>query len=96
MSSASERHAMTELEEGPRSSPRKAEPEPRLRWHAGDAGCGSLIMGIGNRMARLEPGEVLEVTIDGGGARTDFEAWCRMTGHRLLAAESGRFCIQRR
>ena len=53
-------------------------------------------MGIGNRMARLEPGEVLEVTIDGGGARTDFEAWCRMTGHRLLAAESGRFCIQRR
>lgn len=79
----------------PQTAAGTPEQEPSCRWDAGDAGCGSLIMGIGNRIADLETGEILEVRVNGGGARTDLEAWCRMTGHRLLVAEDGRYLIRR-
>ncbi|MBK1733714.1 SirA family protein [Halorhodospira abdelmalekii] len=43
------------------------------------------------RIARMQPGEVLEVIATDPGALHDIPAWCRVHGHDLLeTAEEGR------
>ncbi|HHB13464.1 MAG TPA: sulfurtransferase TusA family protein [Chromatiales bacterium] len=44
-------------------------------------------------MARLEPGQVLEVRATDPGSVKDMEAFCRQTGHELVssAQEGGAF-----
>jgi tRNA 2-thiouridine synthesizing protein A len=39
-------------------------------------------------MDGLQPGDTLEVLATDPGSMADFEAFCRSTGHELLAAES--------
>lgn len=38
-----------------------------------------------NRVAELQPGDVLEVTCTDPGALNDIPAWCRINGHTVLA-----------
>lgn len=56
----------------------------------GDQGCGGgLLILILQAMKRLESGAVLEIRSTDPGVREDLPAWCRMTGHELLAAQEG-------
>ncbi len=44
-----------------------------------------------DRIARMAPGDVLEVRATDPGALNDIPAWCRVSGHRVLEArEEGR------
>jgi tRNA 2-thiouridine synthesizing protein A len=53
-------------------------------WNAGDAGCGSLIVGLKRQLEQMKMGELLRVTAHSAGAPADIPAWCRMTGHSLV------------
>lgn len=66
------------------------------RWDAGTIGCGQLVFELRRRLDSMQPGEQLELTASDAGAKVDIPAWCRMTGHRLLAAEHPRYVIERR
>jgi tRNA 2-thiouridine synthesizing protein A len=63
-------------------------------WDAGDMGCGELVFLLAQRMRALGPGLVLELTATDLGAPQDIPAWCRMTGHALLAAAPPRYLIR--
>jgi tRNA 2-thiouridine synthesizing protein A len=66
------------------------------RWDAGDMGCGRLVFQLSRRVNEMNPGETLEVVARDPGARTDLPAWCRMTGHTLVASDHPRYVIQRK
>ncbi len=74
-------------------------PAPQARLDAGATGCGELTLLIFQTMKTLPAGAVLEVLAYDLAAETDIPAWCRMTGHRLLAqdtvAHPKRFFIQK-
>jgi len=36
-----------------------------------------------NRVAELQPGDLLEVTCTDPGALSDIPAWCRINGHQV-------------
>ena len=56
----------------------------------GDQGCGGgLLILMLQAIKRLESGAVLEVRSTDPGVREDLPAWCRMTGHQLLAEQEG-------
>ena len=38
-----------------------------------------------DRIAQLQPGDVLEVVCTDPGALNDIPAWCRINGHKVLA-----------
>ena len=57
-----------------------------LEWNAGELSCGDLVLELRQRM-RAAPGKVLKVIALDAGAPADLPAWCRMTGHQLLAEE---------
>ena len=65
-------------------------------WEAGAMGCGELVLELRVRLLALPPGAVLHVTAEDPGAVEDMPAWCRMTGHRLLAARHPDYWIQRK
>jgi tRNA 2-thiouridine synthesizing protein A len=60
--------------------------EARDEWHAGDMGCGELVMVL-RRKLRDMPGEVLKVIALDPAAPIDLAAWCRMTNNELLDAD---------
>lgn len=59
-------------------------------------GCGELVMELRRRLRLLEPGALFELTALDAGAPHDLPAWCRLTGHDLLAAHHPVYLIQRR
>lgn len=63
---------------------------------AGDKGCGELVLELRVRMKRLAPGDVLRLVAQDPGAPEDLPAWCRLTGHRLRAAEPPVYWIERK
>jgi tRNA 2-thiouridine synthesizing protein A len=65
-------------------------------WDAGDLGCGDLVLQLRLRIEGLPPGAVLRLVARDPGAPADLPAWCRLTGHRLLAAEHPVYLIQRK
>ena len=75
-----------------------ASPDATL--DAGETGCGELTMLIFQRMKTLAPGQTLEVLAYDLAAATDIPAWCRVTGHRLVAqtttTQPKRFLIQKK
>lgn len=71
-------------------------PTADERWDAGSMGCGELVLALRVRLGELAPRTVLEVRAEDPGAREDLPAWCRMTGHALIAAEHPRYWIRRR
>jgi tRNA 2-thiouridine synthesizing protein A len=65
-------------------------------WDAGDQGCGELALDLRVRLEKLRPGEVFRLTSRDLGAPEDLPAWCRLTGHALLAAEPPHYWIRRK
>jgi tRNA 2-thiouridine synthesizing protein A len=63
-------------------------------WDAGDLGCGELVLELRARVAALQPGQVLKLTALDPGAPADLPAWCRLTGHALVAAEHPVYLIR--
>ncbi|MEJ2746949.1 MAG: sulfurtransferase TusA family protein [Anaerolineae bacterium] len=74
--------------------------KPDATLNAGETACGELIMLIFERMKSLAPGQTLAVFAYDLAADTDISAWCRSTGHTLLArqldAQPKQFLIQKR
>ena len=66
------------------------------RWDAGDLGCGDLVLELRQRLEAMRPGQVLTLTAYDPGARADIPAWCRMTGHALIAAQHPVYQIRRK
>jgi tRNA 2-thiouridine synthesizing protein A len=58
-----------------------------LFWDAGDTGCGELVLELRVRLARMQAGQVLRLVARDPGAPEDIPAWCRMTGHTLVAQQ---------
>jgi len=85
-----------------RASPREDEAtlDPKLQtddsWDAGDMGCGELVFELAQRLAALRPGQALLLVATDLGAPHDIPAWCRLTGHPLVAAEHPRYLIRRK
>jgi tRNA 2-thiouridine synthesizing protein A len=65
-------------------------------WNAGDAGCGSLIVGLKRQLDGLGAGELLEVTANSAGAPADLPAWCRVTGHLLVEAKHPVYVLRKK
>ena len=65
-------------------------------WDAGDMACGELLLELRMRMDRLRAGQVLEVVALDAGARADLPAWCRLTGHALVALEPPAYFIRKK
>ena len=64
-------------------------------WDAGDMGCGELVLELLTRMKAMLPGRVLKLRALDPGAREDLPAWCRMTGHELVASRHPDYFIRR-
>ena len=69
---------------------------PDDAWDAGPLGCGELVVELFLRLRALPPGATVLLTATDPGAPHDLPAWCRMTGHRLAAAEPPRYLIVRK
>ncbi|MGD0093870.1 MAG: sulfurtransferase TusA family protein [Planctomycetota bacterium] len=65
-------------------------------WDAGELGCGDLALELRIRLNTLAPGAVLKVLARDGGAPEDVPAWCRLTGHTLVAARPPEYFIKRK
>jgi TusA-related sulfurtransferase len=63
---------------------------PDYTLDAGEIGCGELTMLIFQTMRTLTPNQTLEVYAYDLAAAIDIPAWCRSTGHQLLAIEADR------
>jgi tRNA 2-thiouridine synthesizing protein A len=63
-----------------------------------ELGCGELMLALRKAVLPLAPGAVLRLKTADPGAAEDIPAWCRLTGHRLLAAdaEAGLYYIRKR
>ncbi|MBW3610652.1 MAG: sulfurtransferase TusA family protein [Actinomycetota bacterium] len=66
------------------------------RWDAGEMGCGELVIQLRGRLAALGPAALFELVAHDPGAPEDLPAWCRLTGHRLVAERHPVYLIQRR
>jgi tRNA 2-thiouridine synthesizing protein A len=65
-------------------------------WDAGDLACGDLLLKLRGRIEAMRPGEVLRLVARDSGAPADLPAWCRLTGHTLVAAEPPEYLIRRK
>lgn len=74
----------------------ETKPEIARRWGAGQTGCGVLIMGLKREIGQIGAGELLEVTAPDAGASADLPAWCRMTGHTLVAADHPTYVLRKK
>lgn len=66
------------------------------QWAAGETGCGVLIVGLKREIHRIQAGELLRVTALDAGAAADIPAWCRLTGHTLVAADHPTYVLKKR
>lgn len=58
---------------------------PHFTLDAGETGCGELVLLIFQKMKTLAPGQTLLVLARDAAADVDIPAWCRTTGHELVA-----------
>ena len=65
-------------------------------WEAGETGCGALIVGLKREIEQIQAGELLQITAHDAGARADLPAWCRMTGHTLVAANHPTYVLRKK
>ena len=65
-------------------------------FDAGDMGCGDLVLELRIQLKSLRAGSVLHVTARDPGAPEDLPAWCRLTGHTMLAQGHPEYWIRRR
>ncbi len=65
-------------------------------WDAGNLACGDLVLKLRERMEAMAPGEVLCLIALDSGAPADLPAWCRLTGHTLIACNHPVYLIRRK
>ncbi len=65
-------------------------------WDAGQIACGDLVLAIRLRMDKLASRATLKLVAQDSGAKEDLPAWCRLTGHQLLAQSHPEYWIQRK
>lgn len=65
-------------------------------WDAGDLGCGDLVLPLRSRLRAMAPGARLHLRATDPAAPADLPAWCRLTGHTLVAGMHPDYLIQRR
>lgn len=70
--------------------------EPQVTWDAGDLTCGELVFKLRQQMMNLPPRAVLCLIARDPGAIEDIPAWCRLTGHRLVADRHPEYWIERK
>jgi tRNA 2-thiouridine synthesizing protein A len=58
-----------------------------VEWNAGQMGCGELLLKLRIKL-RSMPGKVIKLVAYDSGAVADIPSFCRITGHRLLQADS--------
>jgi tRNA 2-thiouridine synthesizing protein A len=51
--------------------------------------CGDLVMAMLKALRPLQPGDVMEIRALDPAAPIDIPAWCRLTGHTLVAGPCG-------
>ena len=72
-------------------------PAPDAVVDGGELDCGSgLLLILRNALEPLPRGGVLELKSREISVKEDLPAWCRMTGHTLLAHDHPRYWIQRK
>ena len=73
-------------------------PPPRTDgiWDAGDLACGELVLKLRERMEAMPAGGVLCLIALDSGAPADLPAWCRLTGHTLVASNPPVYLIRRK
>jgi len=67
-----------------------------VEWDAGDRGCGELVLELRLRLDGMAPGRILKLIARDSGAPADIPAWCRMTGHTLVAEQHPVYRIRRK
>ncbi len=72
------------------------QPTPDRAWHAGEMGCGELILKLNVQMNQLGTGQIFHLTALDRGAIEDIPAWCKMTGHHLILANHPDYWLQRK
>ena len=72
------------------------EPTVHATWDAGGLACGELLLRLRSRVDTLEAGQVLRLVARDGSTPAELPAWCRLTGHTLLAAEHPVYLIRRK
>ncbi len=65
-------------------------------WEAGETGCGVLIVGLKREIGKVGPGELLRVRALDAGAPADVPAWCRLTGHTLVASDHPTYVLRKK
>lgn len=65
-------------------------------WDAGDLGCGELVLELRCRLEAMRPGQLLTLIARDPGAPADMPAWCRLTGHELVAADHPNYILRRK
>lgn len=87
----------TELEEDSLELPHDASNAAADSfWDAGDLACGDLLLQLRQRLRAMASDTVIDVIARDRGAIEDLPAWCRLTGHSLLAAAHPRYRIRRK
>lgn len=77
--------------------PRGNDSEPAdAMLDVGETLCGELALLLRKELAKLEPGQVLEVIARDLAAPQDLPGWCEVTGHPLVLAEHPRYRIRRK
>lgn len=76
------------------TSTKRSELRTDAEWDAGNMGCGDLVLELRLRLRELRPGAVLRVIALDPGAPEDLPAWCRLTGHQLIAHFHPEYWIQ--
>ncbi len=65
-------------------------------WDAGHLACGPMLLVVKGRIERLATGQVFRLVTLDEGAPVDVPAWCRLSGHTLLAASHPVYYLSRR
>ena len=65
-------------------------------WDAGALGCGELVLELWGRLHAMQPGQILRLIALDPGAPADIPAWCRLTGHALVAEHHPVYLIRRK
>ena len=90
-----------QLRQHSKTAPKKTSatdghPNCDAEWDAGDIGCGDLVLELRMRLRSVEPGQTLKVIARDPGAAEDLPAWCRLTGHTLVASGHPAYWIKRK
>lgn len=80
----------------PPTAPAAAWSSANEKWDAGDLGCGDLVLPLRAKLRGLPPGTLLHLRATDPAAPVDLSAWCRLTGHLLVASAPPEYLIQRR